>query len=171
MRPILMRPPLVRLILAPFLTMCCAFAGAVASAAQSQGPVIHHDLTVTLDPATHRLKVRDRIRVPAALVTAPLTISLNADLNVHAVSGGLRLLPMGSPAQDAAPAVNRDDHTPTLRVPVNDYRIDGVVPGKEMAGELDYEGVINYTVQESGGEYARAFSESPGLIEPRGVYL
>src|SRR5215475_13439898 len=168
MRPILMRPSLARLILAPFLTMWCAFAGAVASAAPSQGPVIHHDLIVTLDPVNHRLKVRDRIRVPAALVTAPLTISLNADLHVHAVSGGLQLLPMGSGAQDAPSAVNRDDHNP---VPVNVYRIDGAVPGQEVAGELEYEGVINYKVQESGGEYARAFSESPGLIEPRGVYL
>src|SRR5215472_7578116 len=168
MRPILMRPSLARLILAPFLTMWCAFAGAVASAAPSQGPVIHHDLIVTLDPVNHRLKVRDRIRVPAALVTAPLTISLNADLHVHAVSGGLQLLPMGSRAQDAPSAVNRDDHNP---VPVNVYRIDGAVPGQEVVGELDYEGVVNYKVQESGGEYARAFSESPGLIEPRGVYL
>ena len=168
MRLILMRSPLVRLILAPFLTMCCAFAGAVASAAPSPGPIVHHDLIVTLDPVNHRLKVRDRIRIPAALVTAPLTISLNADLNVHAVSGGLQLLPMGSGAQDAPSAVNRDDHN---LVPVNVYRIDGAVPGQEVAGELDYEGVINYKVQESGGEYARAFSESPGLIEPRGVYL
>src|SRR5215813_12052510 len=171
MRLILMRPRLARLILAPFLTMCVAFAGAVASAAPSHGPVVHHDRIVTLNPANHRLKVRDRIRVPAALVTAPLTISLNADLNVHAVSGGLQLLPMGSRAQDAPSAVNRDDHNPMLRVPVNDYRIDGAVPGKEVAGELDYEGVINYKVQESGGEYARAFSESPGLIEPRGAYM
>src|SRR5215468_7965819 len=164
MRPILTQPPLVRLILALFLTMW----GAFASAAPSQGLVVHHDLIVTLDPVNHRLKVRDRIRVPAALVTAPLTISLNADLHVHAVSGGLQLLPMGSRAQDAPSAVNRDDHNP---VPVNVYRIDGAVPGQEVVGELDYEGVVNYKVQESGGEYARAFSESPGLIEPRGVYL
>ena len=45
------------------------------------------------------------------------------------------------------------------------------MPGQELTGELDYEGVINYAVQESGGEYARAFSQSPGLIESRGVYL
>src|SRR5215471_370542 len=112
MRLILMRSPLVRLILAPFLTMCCAFAGAVASAAPSPGPVVHHDLIVTLDPVNHRLKVRDRIRIPAALVTAPLTISLNADLNVHAVSGGLQVQPMGSRAPGASSAVNRDDHNP-----------------------------------------------------------
>src|SRR6266568_8685613 len=45
------------------------------------------------------------------------------------------------------------------------------MPGQELTRELDYEGVINYTVQQSGGEYARAFAQSPGLIESRGVYL
>ena len=69
----------------------CAVAGPAASAEQS--PVVHHDLAVTLDPGTHRLKVRDHIRIPGALVTAPFTISLNADLNVQAASGGLKLVP------------------------------------------------------------------------------
>ena len=59
----------------------------------SQSPVIHHDLVVALDPANHRLKVRDRIRIPGAFVTAPFTVSLNADLNVQAASGGLKLRP------------------------------------------------------------------------------
>jgi len=45
------------------------------------------------------------------------------------------------------------------------------VPGQELTGELSYEGVINHAVKESGGEYARAFAQSPGLIESRGVYL
>ena len=45
------------------------------------------------------------------------------------------------------------------------------MPGQELTGELNYEGVINYTVLQPGGEYARAFSESPGVIEERGVYL
>ena len=58
--------------------------------------MIHHDLVVTLDPANHRLKVRDRIRIPGAFVTAPFTISLNADLDVQAVSAGLKLIPMRS---------------------------------------------------------------------------
>src|SRR5215813_14242240 len=87
-----MRPTLSNTVVISLLAAFCAVAGPDASAAPSQGPVVHHDLIVTLDPANHRLKVRDRIRVPAALVTAPLTISLNADLNVHAVSGGLQLL-------------------------------------------------------------------------------
>jgi hypothetical protein len=133
--------------------------------------VIHHDLVVTLDPASHRLKVRDRIRSPGALVTAPFTISLNADLNVQATTGGLRLLPVRSRVPGGDSGMDRDDHDPASRVPVNVYRVEGAVPGQNLTGEINYEGVINYVVKESGGEYARAFAQSPGLIEPRGAYL
>jgi hypothetical protein len=151
--------------------VCCAFAGAVASAAPSPGPVVHHDLIVTLDPANHRLKVRDRIRIPGALVTVPFTISLNADLNVLADFGGLKLIPPRSRQQGSVAGVDRGDHDRASRVPVAVYRVEGAMPGRELTGEIDYEGVLNYPVQDSGGEYARAFSESPGLIEQRGVYL
>jgi hypothetical protein len=164
-----MRSAFARTTLVSLFAAFCAAATPAASAEQS--PTVHHDLTVTLDPANHHLKVRDRIRVPGPLVTAPFTFSLNADLNVQAVSGGLKLLPLGSRAQGSQSGTNRDDHDPASRAPVNVYRVEGAIPGQELTGELNYEGVINYQVRESGGEYARSFSESPGLIEQRGVYL
>jgi len=158
-------------MLLSLLAAFCAVALPAASAELSQSPMIHHDLIVTLDPANHYLKVRDRIRVPGTLVTAPLTISLNADLKVQAVSGGLKLLPIRSRVQGSDSGIDRDDHDSASRVPVNVYRVEGAMPGQELTGELDYEGNVNYTVQQSGSEYARAFSQSPGLIESRGVYL
>src|ERR1700730_5348951 len=171
MRPTLVRPTLATMMFVSVLAAVCAVAGPAVAAEPSQGPVIHHDLVVALDPADHRLKVRDRIRIPGAVVTAPFTISLNADLNLQAVSGGLKLLPIRSRAPGTDAGIDRDDHDPASRVPVNVYRVDGAMPGQELTGELNYEGVINYTVQQPGGEYARAFSESPGVVESRGVYL
>src|SRR6266545_608536 len=166
-----MRPTLARMMLASLLAAFCAAVAPAASAQPSPSPVVHHDLVVTLDPANHRLKVRDRIRIPGAFVTAPFTMSLNAELNVQAVSGGLRLLPIRSRVPGSDSGMDRDDHDPASRVPVNVYRVEGAITGQELTAELDYEGVINYVVRQSGGEYARAFSQSPGLIESRGVYL
>ena len=171
MQSTFVRPSLARLMLVSFLAAFCAVVRPAAAAEPSQSPVIHHDLVVTLDPAAHRLKARDRIRIPGALVTAPFTISLNADLNVQAVSGGLKLFPIKSRVQGSDSGLDRDDHDPASRVLVNVYRVGDAIPGQELTGELNYEGVINYTIQQSGGEYARAFSQSPGLIESRGVYL
>ncbi len=164
-----MRPSLARIVLVSLLAAFCGVVGPAASAEQS--PVVHHDLAVTLDPANHRLKVRDRIHVPGALVTTPFTISLNADLNVQAASGGLKLFPVRPRVQDSQSSIDRDDRDRASRIPVNVYGVEGAIPGQELSGELNYEGVINYTARQSGGEYARAFNESPGLIEERGVYL
>jgi len=101
------------------------------------------------------------------LVTEPLTISLNADLNVQAAPDALKLVPVRSRTQGSDPGMDRE----ASRVPVNVYRVEGAIPGQDLTGELSYEGVINHAVQQSGGEYARAFSQSPGLIEARGAYL
>ena len=153
MRPILSTTMLVSLF--------AVFSAATTPAASAeQGPTVNHSLAVTLDPAHHYLKVRDRIRIPGAFVTTPFTISLNADLNLQTVSG-LKLLPLGSRVAGTDAGIDRDDHDPGSRVPVNIYSVEGAVPGQELTGELSYEGVIDYTVQQSGSEYARAFSESP----------
>src|SRR5215510_15021710 len=166
-----MRPIPVKMVLVSLLVAWCGAVAPHASAQPSQSPVVHHDLVVKLDPANHRLEVRDRFRIPGALVTAPITISLNADLNVQGISGGLTLLPTRLRVQGSDPGMDRDDHDPASRVPVNVYRIDGAMPGQDLSAEITYEGVINYPVRQSDGEYARAFGQSPGLIESRGIYL
>src|SRR5882762_1124270 len=153
-----MRPSPVRPTLSMLVCLLIAFCGVVGPAVSAeQSPVVHHDLAVTLDPANHRLKVRDRIHVPGALVTVPFTISLNAALNVQAASGGLKLFPVRPRVPGSQSSVDRDDHDPASRVPVNVYGVEGAIPGQELTGELTYDGVINHTVQQSGGEYARAF--------------
>src|SRR5437016_2115167 len=133
-----MRPHLMLLSL---LAALCTVGG--AASAQPQSPALHHDLVVAVDPANHRVKVRDRIRVPGALVTAPFTMSLNAGLNVQAAAGGLTLVPVRSRVRGSDSGMDRDDQVSTLRVPVNVYRVEGAVPGQELTGEIDYEGVIN----------------------------
>src|SRR5712671_4218838 len=166
MKPICSKAPLAFLV-----TILCMVAvtglGHPVLAQTAPSPVVHHDLSVTIEPATHRLQVRDRIRVPGALVTPQFTISLNADLNVRVNSGSLSLV--RSRATGADTGMDRENSG--MRVPVNVYQVDGVVPGQEWTGEFSYDGVINYVPRDSGGEYARSFRQSPGLIESRGVYL
>src|SRR5262245_61838014 len=151
---------------AAFVLLLVVVAAATSPAVLAQpAPAVHHDLVVTLDPPNHRLKVRDRIRIPAAVAAAD--ISLNADLSVQAASGGPRLATIRSRVPGADTGMDRD----APGVPVNVYRVEGANPGQELTLELQYEGAINFSVRQSGGEYARSFSQSPGLIEARGVYL
>ena len=164
-----MRPTPLGVTHAFLVAAVCAFVDPGALAQPSQSSVLHHDLVVTLDPGNHRLKVRDRIHIPGALVTAPVALSLNADLTVQSVAvGGLRLATVRSRLGAETGIGPPDDDA---RVPVIIYDVEGAVPGQDLTGELTYEGVINFPIKESGGEYARSFNQSPGLIEARGVYL
>jgi aminopeptidase N len=96
---------------------------------------------------------------------------LNAALELQPVSGGLKLTPVKSPVQGSDSGIDRDDHAAASRLPVDVYRVEGAMPGQELTGEIRYHGVIDYAVRDSGDQYARAFSESPGVIDSRGVYL
>jgi aminopeptidase N len=162
MQPAPAQPSPVRTLLVSLLAILLAILGASVSAAfgEPSPSTVHHDLTVVLDPAGHRLKVRDRIRIPGALVTAPIAISLNADLALLPVPGGLKLRPVSPTAHQSASGV-----------PLKVYDVEDAAPGHDITGEIGYEGVVNYPIKESGGEYARSFAESAGLIEARGVYL
>ena len=163
-KPDVMRSIFARLTLLCFVALCASL-GPAAYAQAPQTSVVHHDLVVTLDPPNHRLKVRDRIRIPAAVAAA--TISLNADLSIQAVPGGPRLVTTRSRVPGVDTGMDRD----APGVPVNVYRVEGTNSGQELTLDLQYEGAINFSVRQSGGEYARSFSQSPGLIEARGVYL
>ena len=163
-KPDVMRSIFARLTLLCFVALCASL-GPAAYAQAPQTSVVHHDLVVTLDPPNHRLKVRDRIRIPAAVAAA--TISLNADLSIQAVPGGPRLVTTRSRVPGVDTGMDRD----APGVPVNVYRVEGANSGQELTLDLQYEGAINFSVRQSGGEYARSFSQSPGLIEARGVYL
>src|ERR1700722_17057084 len=130
-----MRPIRPRLLTIFIFAACCA--GSARAAQTPKSSAVHHCLAITLCPACKPLKVRDRIRVPGALVTAPFTISLNADLAVQAVPGGLKLAAINSRVRGASSGIDRDDHDPAFRVPVTVYRVDGATPGQELTGELE----------------------------------
>jgi len=153
--------------------LACIAGSVPAHAAPGAGPglVVHHELEARLEPDRHRLEVQDEITVPAALVTDSLRVSLNADLAVAQSGPGphLRLLQRGAAGSDVG--MDRADDVNETGIRVNIYRIAGATPGRELHLTLRYQGIIDNPVTEAAGQYARGFSESPGLIETRGVYL
>jgi aminopeptidase N len=163
------RPRFVSMMLVCVLPVLGVPAAPAAAVEPMPGPVVHHDLAVSFDPTSHRLKVRDHIHVPGALVTAPFVVALNADLAVEPASGGLKLVPVASSAQ--RPDGGTDDGAPKSPIHVAVYDVEGAIPGQDLTGDISYEGIVNYPVEETGGEYARSFAESAGLIEQRGVFL
>ncbi len=145
--------------------------GAAPTNAAPEEAIIHHSLVVRLDPARHRLVVRDRLRVPAALATPQLRLLLNSDLHVTLGTPGLTLarVEQSAVATDVGMDRNAEAHGNSVRVDV--YRLEGIHAGAALSADLAYEGEIDNPIRDSDTQNARSFSQSPGLIEDRGVYL
>jgi hypothetical protein len=156
--------------------VCLLLCGALACLgpqpqAATQSPIIQHALQVRVEPADHHLQVHDRLKVPAALVTRDFSLLLNADLTVRSTSPGPRLTIAKRGVLASAVGMDREDNDPDDPVRVNVYRVLGTPAGRELTLDLAYEGRIDHPIRELGQAYARGFSETPGIIEDRGVYL
>jgi hypothetical protein len=154
------------------LALCLGSRLAPAQApAAAHDTLVRHALVVRLAPAQHHLTARDRLTVPAALVTPALRLLLNSDLKVTLRTPGLTLSLLKQRVAAADVGMDRDADEGDNPVRINVYRIDGARAGAALALDLAYEGQIDNPIRDSDTQYARGFSQSPGLIEERGVYL
>lgn len=122
-------------------------------AAARQGALIHHDLTVTLQPEEHRLSVKDTITLPENHSGA-LRFLLHSGLAPSSPTPGVRVV------REAAPKG---------AVPLERFRVEA--PPGTRAFVLAYGGSIHHPLESYGKEYARGFRDTPGIIDEEGVYL
>jgi hypothetical protein len=113
----------------------------------------HHDLEVRLEPATHRIAVRDRIALPAP-APATLTLVLHPGLDPRVEGSAATIAPAGGAPEGETAARY------TLTIP----------PGAATV-TLVYGGVIDHPLEQVGEEYARGQRETPGMISDAGVFL
>jgi len=130
--------------------------------AQDAPARVRHDLSVTLDPATHRLTAVDHLTLPEARHGAPVEFLLNTRLTISRAVPAVREVPLG-------------DMTPFLGI--NGQTPDGVTLKRYRAAAsadtivLEYAGTIDYGLSDQKEEYTRGFRETAGVIGPEGVYL
>ena len=155
-------------ILLPAAAWLCCLGAASSSPAMpwtpSEDGCPHHELKVAIDPESNRIQVLDTITIPPGedrAASGGISFLLHRNLAVTCLTEGIRLEP-DPPADDAG------GQAPLAR----SYTIyplgNGAAPRQVV---LSYEGVINHPVEKTGEEYARSFSQSPGLISPEGAVL
>ena len=150
-----------------FLTSLALLA--VSGVVLAQDVVFHHEMTVSVDPATSQLGVKDTITIPGSTELSGLTFSLHENLTPKSLTDGVSIEMTIDEAGSADKGMDQEDYTSVVKN--KHYRIqtdDGVTPGPLT---LSYAGKINHPVKQANQEYARGFSQSPGLIDPQGVYL
>jgi len=117
---------------------------------------IRHRMEVHLDPDSERLQVRDTLQLPQGHQGA-LRVLLHRGLALRVVDPGASLRELAAPDRDQAD------------VPLQAFLLEPETGASQVT--LEYEGVIHHPVTRRGGEYARSFGVSPGLISPQGVFL
>ena len=128
---------------------------------------VHHDLTLRVDPATHRLHVHDVITLPEHLRRSGLEFAINGRADVTAKGVQLQRLPSDGKAQFLG--INGTSLEPATRVRLSRYRFQ-TVPGDGRV-ELTYELTLDYGLSAQEEEYTRGFRETPGHVGEEGVYL
>jgi hypothetical protein len=146
-----MRAPFSYLIPLLAWTAICFSPAVPTCSAGTTAP--HYDLTVTLDPATHRIYATATITLPAG-APAELPFILHAGLRPKPLTPDVTLLPQGK-IQGTVPLESY-----LLRRPAGLSRLT-----------VRYGGPIFHPLPPYGAEYAGNFRDTPGTIEPEGVFL
>jgi len=134
---------------------------------------VHHDLEVRIQPDQNSLQVVDRVTFKEAVTadeTGAYRFVLHAGLEPRVATPGWTLQLQDGPAKAGFLGINATTDTVSEKVPLEAYLLipEGTPPGTV---ELVYGGVIHHQLATQGEEYQRSFSETPGIIDDRGVFL
>lgn len=140
-----------------------------ALAINAQSTPYHHELNVKIIPNSSFIEVTDIVTISESQLKKELKFKLHYALEVGQNEAITRL------AEDAEAediGMDKDDAGSKSRLKLNVYEV--LVP-KDHKGDLkltlSYKGKIDSPVEQSEENYARGFSESPGIIFEKGVYL
>jgi len=145
--------------------------------------VINHDLRVTIDPARNGLEAEDTITLPRSFTgetkggaasvednngakgRSELVFSLHKGLFPSTVTAGVELKEISFEENKAAYGVDYS----TADSVFAKYSL--LLPPGLKTFRIKYAGVIAHPLAEQAENYARSFSETPGLIAADGVFL
>jgi hypothetical protein len=150
------------MVLILFITSTWAAAGTV-----------HHELEVRIEPDQNSLQVVNRVSFSGAVTAdenGAFRFVLHAGLEPRVATPGWRLQPQDGPVEAGFLGINATTDTVSENVPLEAFLL---VPEGDVLGpvELVYGGVIHHELATQGEEYQRSFSETPGIIDDRGVFL
>lgn len=132
----------------------------------------HHKVSVTIYPEQHRLEVIDRMSMTKDQATKGFTFSLNSNLAVTSGTRGVSVVRLEGDLHPRDPGIDREEYDSSSGLRQRTYRVSFAKTKKpDTTVLLKYEGTLNYPIVQSAQEYARGFSQTPGIIDEKGIYL
>ena len=141
----------------------------IALTLNAQSKMIHHNIVTEIIPSESFMKVTDEITIPNEQIVEAMKFKLNSSLTIEA-NEFVNKLSENINAEDIG--MDKDDSESESKLFVNIYEIN--IPTNtddDFTLKIIYSGKIESPVVQSEENYARGFSESPGIIWEKGVYL
>ena len=139
------------------------------TAASAQEKYIHHRITAAVEPEKHFIEAVDNITIPPDQMKTELHFLLVSDLTVASETPGVTIRKDESKIKAKDFGMDQEDFEVSSSITQNKYSI--VFAKGITAFALKLSGKIHYTIKQMGAEYARSFSQSPGIIDEKGVFL
>ena len=138
----------------------------------AQNNLIHHEINANVQPSSSFVEVTDEIIIPESMLNKELIFILHNALTVSILTPRLEIekINEGINAEDVG--MDREETESSEVLKLNEYRI--ICPASQTGDlivSIKYSGKIESPIEQSDENYARGFSESPGIIADIGVYL
>ncbi len=135
----------------------------------AQNSYIHHQITATVDPETHYIEATDKITIPVDQLKTEMYFLMVSDLKVVSETAEVLVELDKSKIKAKDFGMDQEDFETSSSITQNKYK---VILKKDLSTfTLKFSGKIYYEVKQMGEEYARGFSQSPGIISEKGAYL
>ncbi len=132
----------------------------------SQKVYVEHRLNVVLNPTISEIDVVDTV------ITNNNTekiFSLNAGLKPYFFSKNIKATLIASQVAASDVGMDHDSGTYANDLKINKWQVH--FKGKSKTFVIRYKGTISSSLTQSNANYQRGFSESSGIVSPKGVYL
>ncbi len=133
---------------------------------KAQNAIIKHDLQTEIQPDKSFIFVKDRIDLSASEGNK-MYFYLNSSLIPYSNSDNINLTKLENDNNAADIGMDRDIENAELDL--TKWEILFLTDAKECT--ISYKGIIQSSLEQSNDNYQRGFSESPGIISSKGIYL
>jgi aminopeptidase N len=134
----------------------------------AQQKYVNHNIIATVTPSESNLSVIDKITLNKGLKNTDIVFTLNSALKITKVLNGTASLIKTEAAKNEV-GMDHDQNGVEQNLKLNKYLLE-VTDSKEPV-TIYYSGKIKSQLEQSEENYQRGFSQSPGIISSKGVYL
>ncbi len=133
---------------------------------------LHYDVHAQLDPKSHQIEVENKITIPAAALKETMYFILHGNMELTTDAANVTVVKANRQPKAADFGIPEERFHLTENVPHQLYEVHLLTStSRDLTFSVNYRGEIFHEVKQMSEEYARAFSETPGIIAEKGVYL